>query len=57
VRLPPWADAALWSGNGGVRADDLARAVEDARNALKETLTRPQRLLAAAGWGRWRPAA
>ena len=56
-RLASLVDAALWSGNGSVHAEDVERAVGDARDALKETLTRPQRLLAAAGWGRWRPAA
>jgi len=56
-RLASLVDTALWSGNGAVQADEIARAAAEARNALKETLTRPQRLLAAAGWGRWRSAA
>jgi hypothetical protein len=56
-RLARLVDTALWGGNGGVKAEEIDRAAEEARAALKETLTRAQRLLAAAGWGRWRPAA
>ncbi|MGZ4103939.1 MAG: transglutaminase TgpA family protein [Actinomycetota bacterium] len=57
VKLALLADEALWGPNDSVDPDGVARWVDEARDALKETMTRHRRLLAAAGWGRWRPAA
>lgn len=57
VRLASLADEALWGGNGGVDPEQLGRIADEARAALKATLPRHRRLLAAAGWGRIRAAA
>ncbi|MGZ4139834.1 MAG: hypothetical protein ACXVD8_08255, partial [Actinomycetota bacterium] len=57
VKLALLADEALWGPNDSVDPDGVARWVDEARDALKETMPRHRRLLAAAGWGRWRPAA
>jgi hypothetical protein len=52
--LAALADKALWAPPNGLDADEVARAADTARDALAGTLTRPKRLLAASGWGRWR---
>jgi transglutaminase-like putative cysteine protease len=56
-RLVPLVEDALWAREQDVDAGEIARAARDARDALKATLSRRSRLLAATGWGRWSAAA
>ena len=56
-RLVPLVEDALWAPEEDVDAGEIAQAARDARDALKGTLSRRSRLLAAAGWGRWSAAA
>ncbi|HEV2685177.1 MAG TPA: transglutaminase domain-containing protein, partial [Actinomycetota bacterium] len=56
-RLVALVEDALWAPDQDVDAGEIGRAVRDARDALKATLSRRSKLLAAAGWGRWSVAA
>jgi len=56
-RLVALVEDALWAAEQDVDAAEIARATRDARDALKATLSRKSKLLAAAGWGRWSAAA
>jgi transglutaminase-like putative cysteine protease len=53
--LAALADEALWAPPNGLDPDEVARAADTARDVLAGTLSRSKRLLAASGWGRWRP--
>jgi len=53
-RLAVLADEALWAPPNGLDANDVERAADAAREILAGTLSRPKRLLAASGFGRWR---
>ena len=50
-------DGALWAPEEDVDPGAVESAASDARAALRTTLSRRNRLLAAAGWGRWKSAA
>jgi len=56
-QLAGLVDGALWAPEEDVDPDAVESAASDARAALRATLSRRNRLLAAAGWGRWRSAA
>ena len=56
-RLVQLVEDALWAAEQDVEAGEVADAARDARDALKGTLSRRSKLLAAAGWGRWSAAA
>ena len=56
-RLVALVEEALWAGEQDADAGQIARAARDARDALKPTLSRRSKLLAASGWGRWTAAA
>lgn len=56
-RLVGLVDDALWARDVDVDPDEVARAAGEARTALRATLSRRSRLLAAVGWGRWSAAA
>jgi hypothetical protein len=55
-RLVSLVDDALWAEGANVDPDEVARFAAKARSALRSTLSRRTRWLAAAGWGRWRIA-
>jgi transglutaminase-like putative cysteine protease len=56
-RLVALVEDALWAPEQDADPGQLARAARDARDALKPTLSRRSKVLAAAGWGRWTAAA
>jgi len=56
-QLAVLVDGALWAPEEDVDPDAVESAASDARAALRTTLSRRNRLLAAAGWGRWKSAA
>lgn len=49
-------EEALWAPPNGLDPADAQRAASDVRDALRPTLTRPARILAALRWGAWRQA-
>src|SRR5207245_2088416 len=53
-RLAVLADEALWAPPNGLDEADVERAADAAREILAGTLSRPKRILAASGLGRWR---
>jgi len=53
-RLAELAGEALWAPPNGIDPEEAARVVAEAEAGLSKRLSRRRKVLAAAGWGRWR---